>query len=76
VNRKAVEELCLLVKETTQELVSKKSPEQLFTVDETGLPMNSSPGKIFAQRGIKKMQGSCKSNQCRTWRERDSWWLL
>jgi hypothetical protein len=52
-NRKVVEDFFLLVKEAAQELGIQESPEQLFSMDETGLPMNNNPGKIIAQRGRK-----------------------
>jgi hypothetical protein len=52
-NRKTVEDFFFVTKETTQELGTHESPEQLFNMDKTGLPLNNGPGKIVAQRGIK-----------------------
>jgi hypothetical protein len=33
-NRKAAEDFCVLIKETTQELGIQESPDQLFNMDE------------------------------------------
>jgi hypothetical protein len=45
----------------------------LFNIDETGLSRIKSPGKIVAEMEVKKEQGSSKNNQCKTWRQHDSW---
>ena len=63
INRENIEQYFDLLKEVLDEFDLQNPPEQIYNMDETGVPLDPRPPKIAAQKGQKKIRYASSGNK-------------
>ncbi len=63
INKETVVSYFALLKEVYDKFDLETHPEQIYNLDETGMPLSPRPPKIAAQKGQKKVRYACSGQK-------------